>query len=123
MDIQKLKDALEIAKLLGGECTNKPAGDGRPVIVRSRDAGVIFGNYAGHEPNGTVHLTNARQLWKWHAAQGGTLIDVAVHGVVASKCKFSPSNATLTVFNACALIDCSPESAKQLTTIEAGKWA
>jgi len=87
---------------------------GRPVIVRSRDAGVVFGEYAGNDSD-TVHLTNARQLWNWTALKGGTLLDCAQHGV--SKGKFSSVNDRVTVFNACALIDCTDEAAKTIRDI------
>ena len=86
---------------------------GRKVIIRSRDAGVIFGDYAGNEGS-TIHVTNARQLWKWEAAKGFTLIDIATYGVKASGCKFSPASATLTVFGACALIDVSEVAAASI---------
>ena len=123
MDIEKLKQAIEVAKLLDGECTSKAAkGDGRPVIVRSRDAGVLFGNYAGHEPNGTVYLKNARQLWRWHAAKGGTLADVAEYGVNEKNCKFSVARATVTIFGACAIIDCSAAAASSIEKTEGQSW-
>jgi hypothetical protein len=94
---------------------------GRPVIVRSRDAGVLFGEYAGNDGS-TVHLLNARQMWRWHAAEGGTLIDCATEGVIPAKCKFSPSRASVTVFNACALIDCSIKAAASIRSVAGGKW-
>ena len=88
---------------------------GRKVIIRSRDAGVIYGEYAGHDGS-TVHVKNARQLWRWVAAKGISLIDVATYGVKGKECKFSPAQATVTVFNACAMIDVTPDAA---TNIEA----
>ena len=66
-DIETLKQALEIAKLLGaGESRAADApetvnGDGRAVIVRSKDAGVQFG-YLDRYEGSTVYLTKARQL-------------------------------------------------------------
>lgn len=97
-------------------------GDGRTVIVRSRDAGVLYGDYAGRD-GANIHLRNAVQMWQWFAAKGGTLVDCAVHGVNASKCKFSVASATLTVFNACTLIDCTAEGAQSLRKVEGSKWA
>lgn len=94
----------------------------RPVIVRSRDAGVLFGDYDGNNGS-TIHLKNARQLWKWRAAQGGTLIDVATYGVAKSGNRFSPAQSTVTVFNACALIDCTDIAAKSIIKAEGEKWA
>lgn len=94
---------------------------GSPVIVRSRDAGVIFGNYAGNDGS-TVHLTDAVQMWRWFAANGGTLIDCAALGVNGSKCKFSVSKAQVTVFSACALITVQPDAAASLRSVEGSAW-
>lgn len=94
---------------------------GSPVIVRARDAGVLFGNYAGNDGS-TVHLTDAVQMWQWFAVKGGTLVDCAVHGVTPEKCKFSVGHATLTVFNACALIAVEADAAATLRSLEGGKW-
>lgn len=117
MDMAKLKEAIEIARMLDESPAASPIGIvGRKVIVRSRDAGVIYGEYAGNDGS-TVHVRNARQLWKWFAAKGITLIDVATHGVIASKCNFSPASATLTVFNACALIDVTDDAANSIETV------
>lgn len=113
MDLNSLKSAVAILDAIQG----KPAvinGDiGRKVIVRSRDAGVIYGVYAGNDGD-TVRVKNGRQLWKWRAADGISLIDVATFGVVAAECKFSTASADLTVFNACAVIDVTPGAAASI---------
>jgi len=122
MNIQDLKDLIEIANALGGQETKETTqatsiGEiGRKVIVRSRDAGVIFGEYMGNEGD-TVHIRNGVQLWKWTAAQGISLIDVATYGVKASECKFSLASATVTVFNACALIDVTDVAATSISSV------
>jgi hypothetical protein len=121
MNIQDLKDLIEIA----GALSPKPAATtpaqigelGRKVIVRSRDAGVIFGEYAGNDGS-TVHLRNGIQMWKWTAAQGISLIDVSTFGVKASGCKFSLATATVTVFNACALIDVTDAAAASIGAVK-----
>ena len=116
MNIDTLKAAIALIEQMGaqtGQCPQAIGQVGRKVIVRSRDAGVIYGTYQGND-GATVHLTDARQLWKWSAAKGLTLIDVATYGVKASECKFSPSQATVTVFNACALIDVTPDAARSI---------
>ena len=116
MTIQNLKDLIEIANALGAAPSTAPAPIGvmgRKVIVRSRDAGVIFGDYAGNDGS-TVHLRNGVQMWKWKAAQGISLIDVATYGIDSSGCKFSPASATVTVFNACALIDVTDAAAASM---------
>lgn len=88
----------------------------RPVIVRSRDAGVQFG-YLDHYEGSTVYLKNARQMWSWTAAEGGTLLDCATHGVKAGK--FSSVASAVIVIGACAIIDCTDKAVK---TLEAQKW-
>ncbi len=118
MNLETLKAAIALLEM-GGTTPNAPQAIGalgRKVIVRSRDAGVIYGEYAGNDGD-TIHLRNARQLWKWCAAKGISLIDVATYGVKKSDCKFSPASATITVFNACALIDTTPEAAASIEAV------
>ena len=91
--------------------------DERPVIVRSRDAGVQFGYLLGYEGS-TVHLRDARQMWSWTASEGGTLLDCATHGVKAGK--FSTVASRVTVIGACAIIDVSD---KALKSLKDAKWA
>jgi hypothetical protein len=94
----------------------KEADLGRKVIVRSHYAGVLYGEYAGNDGS-TVHLKNARQLWKWCAVKGITLIDVATYGVKKRECKFSSAQATVTVFNACALIDVTADASSSIEAV------
>ena len=117
MDLNSLKNAVAIIEQLNAaHAPAAPTGQiGRKVIVRSRDAGVIYGEYAGNDGS-TVHLKNARQLWKWEAQNGISLIDVATYGVKKSGCKFSTADAVVTVFGACAMIDVTSDAA---TSIEA----
>ena len=123
MDLNDLtiKQAKEIAAIingLGGASETKPVpGAGRAVIVRSRDAGVQFG-YLDRFEGSTVYLTNARQMWSWIAAEGGTLLDCATHGVKGGK--FSTVSPAVIVIGACAIIDCTD---KALKTLESAKWA
>jgi len=121
MNIEKLKQAIEIANLLDGSGEMTSGADGRAVIVRSRDAGVLFGEYAGNDGS-TVHLKNAVQMWRWKAAKGGTLIDCATYGVVHDFGKYSPGQATVTVFNACALIDCTDIAAASIRSVTAKEF-
>ena len=118
IDNLTIGDAKHIAAMIGGvQKAPEYIGDlGRKVIVRSRDAGAIYGEYAGNDGS-TVHVKNGRQLWKWTAAEGISLIDVATYGVKASGCKFSPAAATVTVFNACALIDATPVAAASIEAV------
>lgn len=117
MDLNALKNAVALLEQFGSPA-EKPADGamGRKVIVRSRDAGVIYGEYAGNDGS-TVHLKNAVQMWKWFAAKGISLIDVATHGVKKSECKFSQATATVTVFNACALIDVTADASASIEAV------
>lgn len=119
MQLNEALDAIGVRP--NPQITPQSPATGRPVIVRSRDAGVLFGDYAGHD-GATVYLTNARQMWRWRAAKGGTLIDCATVGVKAEGCKFSPASATVTVFNACALIDCTDDAAASMRGVGDGTW-
>ena len=94
-------------------------GDERAVIVRSRDAGVQFGYLLGYQGS-EVHLRDARQMWSWKAAKGGTLLDCATHGVKASESKFSGPVSRCIVIGACAIIDCTPECVSSIGSV---KWA
>lgn len=92
-------------------------GDERPVIVRSRDAGVLFGYLLGYQGS-EVHLRDARQLWSWKAAKGGTLLDCATHGVDPENCKFSGPVSRCIVIGACAIIDCTNEGVNSIGSVE-----
>jgi hypothetical protein len=122
IDSLTISEAKAIAKMFGGE-TADPArawtkGDERPVIVRSQMAGVQFGyliGYTGRE----VHLKDARQMWSWKAAKGGTLLDCATHGVDCSKSKLSGPVSKLIALEASSIIDCTPAAVK---SIGGAKW-
>lgn len=86
MDLNELTlgQAKEIAAFVSGAAQTAPKsndpmieGGNRAVIVRSRDAGVQFGYLDKFSERGTVYLKNARQMWSWTAAEGGTLLDCA----------------------------------------------
>ena len=122
MNLDKIKSAIEIAKLIDDDACEQPVGVGRPVIVRARDAGVVYGNYVSNDGS-TVRIENAVQMWRWKAAKGGTLLDCAEYGVDGDGCKFSHSKGSLTVFNACALIDVSSDAAASIEAIDGGDWS
>ena len=122
MNMEQLTQLIKIAKMLDTAPQGTNGADGRTVIVRSRDAGVLYGNYAGNNGS-TVRLENAVQMWRWKAAKGGTLLDCAEYGVDASECKFSFSKGTITIFNACALIDCTKDAEKSLRSVNGGDWS
>lgn len=127
MDLLEIKNTLNaidtLLEKLGVDDAKKYADNsdddlvGKKVIVRSRDAGVLFGEYVKCEGS-DVSLKKATQMWKWHAAKGISLIDVAEFGVDTSKSKFSKGKSDIVVVGACAIISVTPEAA---LTIEAVK--
>lgn len=121
IDNLTIGEAKALAAMFSGQAA-QPATikcDGRAVIVRSRDAGVQFGYLQEYAADGsTVTIKNARQMWSWTAAEGGTLLDCAMHGVRAGK--FSTPADRVIVIGACAIIDCTDKAVKSL---ESAKWA
>ena len=121
MDIDSLTigQIKSLTAMLGGAAQSPLTvqGNNRPVIVRSRDAGVQYG-YLDKFEGSTVYLKNARQMWSWTAAEGGTLLDCATHGIKAGR--FSTIAPAVIVIGACAIIDVT-EKAK--SSLENAKWA
>lgn len=117
LTIGQLKQVADIAHLLTGKNTSSPSPHiGRVVIVRSRDAGVLYGECVavnGHD----VTLKNARQMWYWKALTGFVLVDCATKGVKSDACKFSTHQKELTVFNVCAIFDVEPDAFKSLELV------
>ena len=119
MDLTALKNAIALLEQISNtpkQESQSVHGNMRPVIVRSRDAGVQFG-YLERYDGSTVYLKNARQMWSWTAASGGTLLDCAMHGVRAGK--FSNVADAVIVIGACAIIDCTDVAVRSL---EAATW-
>ena len=63
---------------------------GKAVLVRDHMAGVHIGTLVALDiAAGTVELCDARKLWRWQAAQGVSVHDVAVYGVHRADCRIS----------------------------------
>ena len=123
LTVGELKSLAKLASGLGAcDATAERQEDGRAVIVRSRDQGVMFGRLTGIEGT-TVHLSDAVQMWRWKAEMGGTLVDCAQFGVDREGCKFSEGSAAVSILNACAIIDCSKEGEKSLSGVCRGDWS
>lgn len=121
MDIDNLTigEANRLAAMFGGQ--SAPAsiqGNNRAVIVRSRDAGVQCGELVEYASDGsTVTLRNARQMWRWRAKKGGTLLDCAQCGVEKKDSKFSGVCDRIVIINACAIIDCTAEAVESFKAV------
>ena len=89
---------------------------GKPVIVRTVNAGVHFGYLVSREGK-EVLLEKSRRIWRWFGAN--TLSEIATSGLDAKRSKVAvPVNITLT--EAIEVIDCTPEG---VASIEAAQWA
>lgn len=53
---------------------------GRKVIIRTYSAGCWFGTLSEKKKNEVI-ITEARRLWRWHAAEGISLSGVARAGI------------------------------------------
>ena len=53
---------------------------GRKVIIRTYSAGCWFGTLSDKKKNEVI-ITDARRLWRWHAAEGISLSGVARAGI------------------------------------------
>ena len=112
MNIQDMKNAIALIEAMG-ETATQAKETPRNVIIRSRVAGVVYGRIVSRD-GADVVIENGRQMWKWFAAEGHTLIDVAKYGVDASKCKFSPASANITLVGVSAIIDVTDTAAKSI---------
>ena len=84
---------------------------GRYCIVRCRDAGVHAGVVASRHGR-TVHLTQARRMWKWHSRF--TLSEAAACGIDHDRSRIAMEIPEIELLDACEVIPCSPDAEKSL---------
>ena len=81
-------------------------------IVRSKEAGVFFGNIEEKidtESGVEVTMTDARCLWYWDGA--ATLLQLASEGVTKPhNCKFTVPVSVVTVCGVCEILPCSSDA-------------
>ena len=112
----------DIKELLSGpnEAVPTPNGNesvfiGERVIVRSRDAGVMYGTLKKLSGR-YVLLENARIMWRWRNKNGGvSLNDTAVDGLKDDDySRLSNFNEKLEMLEACSIIEVSKKAEKNL---------
>ena len=59
---------------------------GEKVIIRTYSAGVWFGTLKEKSGNEVI-LSDARRMWRWHAAKSISLSGVALYGLIHEKSK------------------------------------
>ena len=90
----------------------------KTVLVRSRDAGVLFGQLVDADTDhAVVTLKNARRAWYWDGA--ATLSELATKGTTNPKgCKFpAPTTGEHVVLGVCEIIEVTPEALKTLEAV------
>lgn len=77
---------------------------GEKVIVRSDQSGVHHGVLTSVDGD-TVHLKDARRLWKWQiAGQGVSLSEVSILGVDHNNSKITMMVPDIIVFGVCEIL-------------------
>lgn len=116
MDLSKitLAEILSIVSSLSGEedqnkknQNNKIAPFiGDYVLVRCRDAGLVFGKLISYEGR-SAHLEEARILWRWKCAEGITSADIAKNGLAMDGYSRVSAKAEMILTEDCAIIKCT----------------
>lgn len=76
---------------------------GTYVIARGSGSGVMCGELVALDGT-AVTLRNARQMWRWQAAETGALAGCAATGVDPQQCRFSAPSESATMLDACQII-------------------
>ena len=87
IDDLTIRQVREIAALVGGSAQNSNGVNfaiGQAVIIRTRSAGVWFGELAEKEGNEVI-LKNARRMWQWFALEGISLSECSIYGIDPGK--------------------------------------
>lgn len=96
---------------------------GKKVIIRGRNAGVLFGTLVSvrSEAGVTVYrVKDSRRLYQWFCKSGITLEDVAVSGIDAEKSKITSTVPLIDVTDS-EISLLIPVSEKSAETIESAK--
>ena len=87
----------------------------KTVLIRSRDAGVHYGQLTHHDGN-TVTLHNARRVWYWAGA--ATLSQLSQEGTSRPQdCKFPMPVPTITILGVCEIIPMTPKAITSLNAV------
>jgi hypothetical protein len=81
---------------------------GQKCIVRTYSAGVWFGTVSEKAGNEVI-VTNARRMWRWHAAESISLSAVAIHGIKEKQSKIAEAVGSVWL-EAVELIPCADKA-------------
>lgn len=94
---------------------------GSYVIVRSSPSGVWAGTLAKLDGN-TVHLTDARRLWRWWSAEGVSISGVATAGLHPKKlkeCRIAVPVSAVIVNEVCEVLSVTEKARASIVEAEA----
>jgi len=113
LEEMKLKDILELIKLLdGNKMINE---DGRYCIVRTYSAGVFAGELQSRKEREVV-LHNARRLWKWTGA--ASLSQLCMDGVSdPENCLFPCEVNRVDLLEVIEILDCTEKAKKSIKEV------
>lgn len=81
---------------------------GKKCIIRTYSAGVWFGVIEQKTGNEVI-ITNARRMWRWHAAESISLSAVAIHGIKEKQSKIAEAVGSVWL-EAVELIPCTDKA-------------
>lgn len=111
----KVKDLLEILKVLGNSQENKKE-DMRYVIARTHSAGVFAGNIESKNGKEIV-MRNARRLWRWSGA--ASLSQLAMEGVKdPENCMFPCEIDRIHLTECIEIIDVTEKAEKSIKRVK-----
>lgn len=85
---------------------------GKKCVVRTYAAGVWFGTVS-EKSGGEVIVTNARRMWRWHAAESVSLSAVAIHGIKEKQSKIAEAVPSVWL-EAIELIPCTDKAIQSI---------
>ena len=91
---------------------------GKKCIIRTYSAGVWFGTVSEKSGNEVI-VTNARRMWRWHAAESISLSAVALHGIKENQSKIAEAVNSVWL----EAIEIMPCTEKAISSIEGAKNA
>ena len=107
----------KLQALLGGATPNLDPEHGTPVIVRCRDAGVHYGEFAGRSGR-TVKLTNARRCWRFWTGGIGSCSELAVRGLERGKeNRIGDKVSSVVLTESCEVLPCTATSAASMAEV------
>ena len=112
---------MEITIKINGETYRKVAATSNDVVVRTRDAGVHFGELEAAD-DGRVTLRNAVRIWRWRGAN--TLHEVAINGVEsAAESEYTRVSEEVELIDLIGAIEIIPATVAASDRIRSAGWA